>query len=103
MKLIAPPIVAAIVPTSVSRFLTWDSSWARTPVSCALVHELEDAGRHRDRRMLRIAAGGEGVRLGPVDEVQARDGDARAAREIGDDRPESRSLAEAPAPVRRWP
>ena len=33
-KLIVPPIVAAIVPMSVSRFFTWLSSWARTPMSC---------------------------------------------------------------------
>ena len=32
-KLTAPPIVAAIVPTRVSRFFTCDSSWARTPSS----------------------------------------------------------------------
>ena len=41
------------------------------------VHLLEQAGGDRDRRVLRVAAGGEGVRRRVVDDVDARLGQAR--------------------------
>jgi len=49
-----PGSVAAIVEIRISRFFTWESSWARTP-SALLVQDPHDAFRDGDGRMLGVA------------------------------------------------
>ena len=53
---IAPARVAAMVEIRVSRFWTWDSSWARTPSSSSSSRIRRMPFRHRDRRVLRDCA-----------------------------------------------
>ncbi len=50
----------------------------------ALVHQVEDAGGHGDRGMVRIATRREGVGLGSVDDVQAGHRQAGAHGEVCD-------------------
>ena len=58
----APARVAATVEMRVSRFRTWDSSWARTPSQLLAGHGSQDALRGRHRGVGGVAAGREGVR-----------------------------------------
>ena len=68
----APAIVAVIVMVSVSRFLTWPSSCAKTPASSSSLTRVEQSGRHAHRGVLGIAAGGESVGLRIFDDADAR-------------------------------
>ena len=51
----------------------------------ALVHEAQDARRHRDRCVARVPSRGEGIWLGSIDDVQGRHRDARATGQVPDD------------------
>jgi hypothetical protein len=66
---IAPAMVAEIVEIRMSRCFTWASSWAITPRSSRATEHLQDAGGGRHGGVLGVAAGGEGVGLVFVDDV----------------------------------
>jgi hypothetical protein len=79
---IAPASVAVIVMISVSRFCTWASSCAITPATSSRRQAAQQAGGGGHGRVLRIAAGGEGIGLGLVDDVDLRHGQFGARRQI---------------------
>ena len=79
---IAPAIVAVIVMVSVSWFLMCASSCAMTPATSSRLSELEQAGRHRDGGVLRVAPGREGVGLRVVHHEDARHRQAGALRQL---------------------
>ena len=60
-----------------------------------VVHQVEEAGRDRDRRVLGVAAGRERVGLGAVDDVQAGHRQAGPSGERCDDLAEARQLVGA--------
>ena len=79
---IAPAMVAVIVMVSVSWFLMCASSCAITPATSSRDSMLQQAGGHRDRGVLGIAAGGERVGLRIVHEVDARHRQSGALRKL---------------------
>ena len=59
----------------------------------AIVHEIEDPGRHGDRGVLRVPACREGVRLRPIDDVEAGHRQPGPRGERADNRSETGQLA----------
>ena len=78
----APAMVAVMVMVSVSWLRMWASSCASTPAISSRLSALRRPGAHRDRGMLGIASGGEGVRLRIVHDIDTRHREAGALREI---------------------
>ena len=59
----------------------------------ALADDVEDPARHRDDRVLRVAAGGERVRRGLIDDEDPRRGKSRGLGDAADDPIELRRLS----------
>ena len=59
----------------------------------ALIHQVEDAGRHGDCGVVRVTSGREGIGLRPVDEVEAGHREAGPVGEVADDLAEAGQLA----------
>ena len=78
---IAPAIIAAIDETRMSRFLMCANSWASTPRTWSRGMYCSSPCGDGDRRVLRVAAGRERVRLLGRDQVDAR---LRHAVELGE-------------------
>ena len=81
----APPMVAATVMVSVSWFLTCASSCAITPATSSGVSVCEQPGRSAHRGVRRVAAGGEGIGLRVVHDVDARHRQPGALRQLAHD------------------
>ena len=83
--MMAAAIVAATELMRMSRCFTCASSWASTPSSSSFAENLQNALGRRDGRVLRVAAGREGVRRRLRDDVTARQRQAGARRQAADD------------------
>ena len=81
----APPMVAAMVPMSMSRLVTWLISWARTPRSwrSSMIPRMPVVTA--TAAWLGLRPGRERVGLGTVDDVQGRHRDAGAPGQVAHD------------------